>query len=91
MISAIALVALAVLQALDAWTTRRILDAGGQELNPLMLRFMLAVGVMPALAIKSIAVIAAAWWFFMPYPLVLGAMVLVLAGVVLFNFRSIKR
>ena len=84
------LAALALLQLGDGWTTWRILAAGGQELNPAMRWLMDAVGVVPALAVKGVAVVVIAYLFFLPYPWALAAMAAVQIGVVLFNFRSIR-
>lgn len=84
------LIALALLQALDAWTTWRILGAGGRELNPAMRWAMGAIGVVPALLGKASAVVAIGWYFLLDRPLLLGAVVLFYAAVVVFNFRSIK-
>lgn len=89
-LSLLLLLLLALLQLADGWTTWRILRMGGQELNPVILRLMLSIGIVPALMLKGIAVIAAAWFFFLPYPWALGAMAAVQAVVVAFNFRSIK-
>lgn len=55
------LIALAVLQALDGFTTRRILDQGGRELNPVMRWAFARVGFWPAMAIKTALVPALAW------------------------------
>lgn len=47
------LIALAVLQALDGFTTRRILDQGGRELNPVMRAGFETIGFWPTIAIKG--------------------------------------
>lgn len=41
------LIVLAVLQALDGFATRRILDQGGRELNPVMRAGFAAIGLLP--------------------------------------------
>lgn len=84
------LIALALLQALDAWTTWRILGAGGRELNPVMRWVMAQIGVVPALVVKGVGVAVIGWVVFVPWPWVLGGVVLFYVGVVVFNFRSIK-
>jgi hypothetical protein len=89
-ISVLLLIALALLQALDAWTTWRVLSAGGRELNPAMRYAIARAGTVPALAVKGTIVVGLAWYFCMSEPWVLGALVLIYIGVVLFNFRSVK-
>lgn len=84
------LIALALLQALDAYTTWRILSAGGRELNPAMRYAIAQAGIIPALVAKGAIVVALAWYFCLPYPWILGGLVVFYAGAVLFNFRSIK-
>lgn len=82
------LVALAVLQVLDGWTTRHILSHGGRELNTLMAWLMDEIGVVPALTVKGLGVVGIGWYL-MPIPWALGILVAAYAGVVLFNFRSV--
>jgi len=89
-LTALLLIALALLQALYAYTTWRILSAGGRELNPAMRYAIAQAGVIPALVAKGAVVVALAWYFCLPYPRILGALVLFYACAVLFNFRSIK-
>ena len=84
------LIALAILQALDAWTTWRILSAGGRELNPAMRYAIAQAGLIPALVMKGAIVVALAWYFCLPYPWILGGIVAFYVAAVLFNFRSIK-
>ena len=85
------LIALSVLQALDAWTTWRILGAGGRELNPVMRYAISHSGVIPALIAKGTAAVAVAWYFCLDAPWVLGALVVFYSIVVAFNFRSVKK
>lgn len=89
--STILLIALALLQAADAWTTWRILSAGGRELNPAMRYAIAQAGLVPALVAKGAIVVALAWYFCLPYPWILGALIAAYTAVVAFNFRSIKR
>lgn len=56
------LIVLAVLQALDGFTTRRILDQGGRELNPVMRAGFAAIGFWPTVAIKGAAMVAMGAW-----------------------------
>ncbi|MCR4304982.1 MAG: DUF5658 family protein [Gallionella sp.] len=85
------LIALAILQALDAWTTWRILSAGGRELNPVMRYAISEAGLIPALIAKGAVVVALAWYFCLPYPWIMAGLVAFYLGAVLFNLRSIKR
>lgn len=85
------LLALALLQAADAWTTWRILSDGGRELNPAMRYAIEQAGLIPALVAKGVIVVALAWAFCLPYPWILAGLVAFYAGAVTFNCRSIKR
>lgn len=53
-----AVIILAALQFLDAWTTLRVLKEGGRELNPIMRDLFDLLGVEAALIVKGIAVVA---------------------------------
>lgn len=52
------LVALGVLQLIDAGTTVEIIKRGGKEMNPLLDKLMKKVGVIQALIVVKAAVIA---------------------------------
>ncbi|MHB8388032.1 MAG: DUF5658 family protein [Acidobacteriaceae bacterium] len=57
------LVALAVLFALDAWSTSYMLLFGGRELNPLLAKLMAGMGTDAALAlVKGVSYAAIAWF-----------------------------
>lgn len=49
------LIVFMILQVLDAWTTLRVLRAGGRELNALMASLMRAMGRERALIIMKVA------------------------------------
>ena len=55
-------IALFVLQLLDHYTTRTIINNGGRELNPIMAKAFEIFGMDEALAIKTIAVTALGYW-----------------------------
>lgn len=48
---------LALLNALDAILTLRILDRGGRELNPLLAPLMARVGALPVLVVSKVVLI----------------------------------
>jgi hypothetical protein len=50
-------VVLVILQGLDIWTTKTILDNGGKELNPVMRFLMEKIGVMKALFLMKIMLV----------------------------------
>lgn len=60
MITTIAL--FAALQLLDAALTVAVLRRGGRELNPVMRQAFDLVGVIPALLILKLGLIALVWW-----------------------------
>lgn len=53
MIAAPLVFSVIVLQALDAWTTYRILSAGGRELNRLMAGLFRRIGLVPGLILTK--------------------------------------
>lgn len=85
------LIALAVLQALDGFTTRRILDQGGRELNPVMRAGFAAIGFWPTIALKGVALVTLAVWAASKAgPIAPGLMVALYIGVVVWNWRQIS-
>ena len=85
------LIALAVLQALDGFTTRRILDQGGRELNPVMRAGFAAIGFWPTIAAKGAALVAlTAWVAGKAGPIAPGLMVALYIGVVVWNWRQVR-
>ncbi len=84
----ILLIALAVLQVLDALTTRRVLDQGGRELNPVMRWAFGAIGFWPAIAIKGAFVVGlGSLMQFWP----LAALCAFYGAVVAHNLRQTRR
>lgn len=49
---------LAILQALDAWTTYMVITAGGREINPVEGAFMRALGTGPGLIVSKLIMLA---------------------------------
>lgn len=85
------LIALAVLQALDGFTTRRILDQGGRELNPVMRAGFETIGFWPTIAIKGAAMVAlAAWAASKAGPIAPGLLVVLYCAVVAWNWRQVR-
>lgn len=86
------LIVLAVLQALDGFTTRRILDQGGRELNPVMRAGFAAIGFWPTIAIKGAAMVAmGAWGAGQAGPIAPGLLVALYCAVVAWNWRQVRR
>ncbi len=52
----------AILQLLDAALTVAVLRRGGRELNPVMRQAFDLVGVIPALLILKLGLVALVWW-----------------------------
>ena len=85
------LIALAVLQALDGFTTRRILDQGGRELNPVMRAGFAAIGFWPTIALKGIALVAlGAWGAGHGGAAAPGLLVAIYVAVVVWNWRQVN-
>ena len=89
MISYALLATLAALQVADIWTTRKILLAGGRELNPAVRWLIGRFGIMPALVVSKAAVLAIAWFILLPYPAVLAALCAFYGWIVWHNWRSL--
>jgi hypothetical protein len=86
------LIALAVLQALDGFTTRRILDQGGRELNPVMRAGFETIGFWPTIAIKGAAMVAlGAWGANYAGLSAPGLLVVLYCAVVAWNWRQVRR
>jgi len=85
------LIVLAVLQALDGFTTRRILDQGGRELNPVMRAGFETIGFWPTIAIKGAAMVAlAAWGAVHGGAAAPGLLVALYVAVVVWNWRQVN-
>lgn len=86
------LIVLAVLQALDGFTTRRILDQGGRELNPVMRAGFETIGFWPTIALKGIALVAlGAWGASHAGAAAPGLLVAIYVAVVVWNLFQLKR
>ena len=86
------LIALAVLQALDGFTTRRILDQGGRELNPVMRAGFETIGFWATVAIKGAAMVALGAWGASHAGLSApGLLVVLYCAVVAWNWRQVRR
>ena len=86
------LIVLAVLQALDGFTTRRILDQGGREINPIMRAGFETIGFWPTIAIKGAAMVAlGAWGANYAGLSAPGLLVVLYCAVVAWNWRQVQR
>jgi len=86
----ILLCALAVLQYLDYYTTRKILAGGGREYNPLIRWLMAELGVDKALILKGLLVMGIGWQLGQQALWGLGILIVGYVGVVAFNWKSLK-
>lgn len=84
-------IVLAILQALDYYTTTTILGRGGVELNPIMKGLMDKLGVKPTLIVKGIIVTAAGYFLGEQQIAGLIAMVVVYIGIIAFNWKSMPK
>jgi len=80
---------LAALQAADIYTTRRILLAGGKEMNPAVRWLIGRFGILPALLMSKAAVLALAAAFMTPFPWLLGGLCVFYAGIIWYNGKSL--
>ena len=81
-------IALAITQALDFYTTRTILKAGGHEQNPIVKKLMDIFGRDVFLVSKGIAVVAAGSYVGSESILLLGVLVLFYVGIIVHNWKS---
>lgn len=84
-------IALALLQIMDWYSTRTILNNGGKELNPLARAGIALLGLDEFLLIKTIVVTIAGYEIGVEYLWALAALVVWYAAVMVFNWRSIRR
>lgn len=78
------------LQVADWWLTTRILAQGGSELNP-VLRWVIERGGTGALLAVKLLIGGGAMWLLRPYPYIVAAACAVYAGIVVWNYRQLKR
>ena len=88
--SEIALVAaLAVTQALDWYSTRKILGKGGIEENPVAKWFMDRMTMDGFLGIKAVVVTGIGYWIVGHYPWLVALLIVFYAGVLAYNWKSL--
>lgn len=95
----IAAVILTLLQMVDAWTTHRILERGGRELNPILARVFARIGHVAGLILAKGAFIAILWFALptiqaLPVPYadaLLWSMVAAYVAVAVVNLRALSR
>lgn len=80
-----------LLQALDLWTTYKILKGGGRELNPFLNKLFSAIGVLPGLILAKSVFVLLVFIYGNTVPYVV--LILILVGytvVVTNNFKVLK-
>lgn len=82
---------LVAVNGLDIYTTLRIVKGGGQEGNPILAPLVKRMGVIPALLVVKIPILALAWLFCSPYPLILLGLNVAFIGVCVWNFEIIRK
>ena len=82
-------VALGITQALDWYSTRRILGKGGIEQNPVAKWFMDRMTVDGFLGAKAVAVTGIGYWLSGPYTALLVLLIVFYAGVLAYNWKSL--
>ena len=84
--------ALTVLQALDGWTTYKIIKAGGIELNPIVRKLIETFELVPGLVIAKGIAIGLAWVLAAYHAsVVLGLLSGLYLWIVVHNYRVLKR
>ena len=89
-VALILLVVFVLLQMLDFYTTKTILDAGGIERNPVMRWLNARLGVEEALLLAKVLAIAAGGviYFYAVSEFVLLALDVLYVGIIVYNQRS---
>jgi hypothetical protein len=82
---------LVALQAADAYTTWRVLRAGGRELNPALRLLMDRIGIVPALAVVKLVAVLFVGLFLLEHVVILLALVGLYAWVVQNNWRQMRK
>lgn len=83
------LIVFCLLQAADIYTTVRVLEAGGRELNPLLAALFKRFDPLTVMVIVKLAGVWVLWWIDVWQITLAGCVVFV--GVVAFNLRSMLR
>jgi len=87
------LILFTLLQLADGWTTYRILQIGGRELNPVMRWLFARVGSTPVIVVAKAGAIAVAYWLLgIQYgPEAVGGLCIVYGLVVWNNVNVLER
>lgn len=81
-----------IMQIIDIYTTVKILENGGVELNPLLRKAMNAIEIIPALVISKLLLLATLWLLYPYIGMVgLGAVVVVYIIVVANNLNALRK
>lgn len=81
------------LQCVDVYTTHKTLDQGGIEKNPVIKKLMQIMGVLPALVVSKVAVLAlvALDWYIDAYPIpVMLIITIAYAGVAINKLHVLR-
>ena len=84
------LILLAVLQLLDGYTTTRILNSGGRELNPVMAKAFAKFGTQQTLIAKGVLVVLAGYIASLTTVWLLAGICAVYVVVIDHNWRQMK-
>ena len=85
----ILVVTLSILQCLDWYTTHKILNAGGTELNPIMVKLFAKLGMDVTLGLKVVMVTAIAYYIAVTLWYVLIPLNLFYCWVIYNNWKSL--
>jgi hypothetical protein len=83
------LILFCLLQAADIYTTVRVLEQGGRELNPMLAALFKRFDPLTVMVIVKLAGVWVLWWINVWQITLAGCVVFV--GVVAFNLRSMLR
>ena len=81
---------LGLTQILDWYSTTMILDAGGEEKNPVAKFGIKHLGQDAFLGLKAFAVIAVGWWLGTRSIYLLGLLVAVYIGIIIYTFLGLR-
>ncbi|KIA82008.1 hypothetical protein QR66_01815 [Chromobacterium piscinae] len=80
-----------VLQLLDVATTWHVIRRSiGREANPLLRAVMARMGILPALLLTKLALLAACWWLRPPWP-AYALLTAIYLPVLINNFKVIQQ
>lgn len=90
-VSLMLFIVLVAINGVDVYTTLRIVQAGGREGNPLLAPLVKRMGVVPALLVVKVPLLAVAWFFLRPYPWIMLVLCWVFLAVCVWNYSIIRK